>query len=219
MSIEAIVDEIRSMALPELKDLSESLTEQIHVAEVAASASEELDKIVRNRSESRGLRVGDPWVRPTEALEAYPTEAVVTHNGKTWRNLTPANVWEPGVSGWREISPEDAVPPNYVPPTGAHDAYAKGDRVSYDGAVWRSSIDGNVWSPDELVRSWTREVILGNTPDESSGSVPEWTQPTGSHDAYSIGDQVIFSGKTYSSTIDGNSWSPSDYPPGWDLVS
>ena len=40
-------------------------------------------------------------------------------------------------------------------------------------------------------------------------------QPTGSHDAYNIGDMVIFEDKVYESVIDGNTWSPTDYPQGW----
>ena len=45
---------------------------------------------------------GEPWVQPTGAHNAYPLGITVTHVGKTWESLTPANVWEPGVSGWRE---------------------------------------------------------------------------------------------------------------------
>lgn len=43
---------------------------------------------------------GAAWVQPTGAHNAYPLGATVTHNGKTWANLTPANIWEPGVYGW-----------------------------------------------------------------------------------------------------------------------
>jgi chitodextrinase len=38
--------------------------------------------------------------------------------------------------------------PESVQPTGAHDAYNKGDRVSYSGKHWESTVDGNVWAPD-----------------------------------------------------------------------
>ena len=40
-------------------------------------------------------------------------------------------------------------------PTGAHDAYAKGDRVTFGGKVWESTIDGNVWSPAVYPAGWT----------------------------------------------------------------
>ena len=46
-----------------------------------------------------------------------------------------------------EPEPSEDVP-DWVQPTGAHDAYQKGDRVRYNGNVYESLIDGNVWSPD-----------------------------------------------------------------------
>ena len=49
------------------------------------------------------------------------------------------------------------------------------------------------------------------------GVIPEWVQPTGGHDAYKKGDLVLFEGKTYKSLIDANTYSPTDYPDGWEL--
>ena len=37
--------------------------------------------------------------------------------------------------------------PDWVQPTGAHDAYNKGDKVAYDGKHWVSTADANVWQP------------------------------------------------------------------------
>ena len=48
--------------------------------------------------------------------------------------------------------------------------------------------------------------------------IPEWVQPTGAHDAYGIGDKVIFEGVIYESLIDSNTWSPTAYPGGWKTV-
>ena len=42
----------------------------------------------------------------------------------------------------------------FVQPTGAHDAYNMGDRVSYNGKVYESVINGNVWSPDVYPDGW-----------------------------------------------------------------
>jgi hypothetical protein len=46
----------------------------------------------------------------------------------------------------------------------------------------------------------------------------EWVQPLGASDAYNIGDVVSYNGVLYKSTIDGNVWSPADYPAGWEVV-
>ena len=95
---------------------------------------------------------GQPWVQPTGAHNAYPIDITATHVGKTWESLTPANVWEPGVSGWREKVAQGY--PAWVQPTGAHDAYDKEDRVSFDGGNYESVIDGNVWSPSAYPAGW-----------------------------------------------------------------
>lgn len=44
------------------------------------------------------------WVQPTGAHDAYNTGDKVTHNGKTWVSTMDANVYEPGVYGWSEVT-------------------------------------------------------------------------------------------------------------------
>lgn len=44
------------------------------------------------------------WIQPTGAHDAYDKDAVVSHNGKHWKNTIDANVYEPGAYGWEEIS-------------------------------------------------------------------------------------------------------------------
>lgn len=44
------------------------------------------------------------WVQPTGATDAYPIGARVAHLGKNWQSNTAANVWEPGVFGWDELT-------------------------------------------------------------------------------------------------------------------
>lgn len=42
----------------------------------------------------------------------------------------------------------------FVQPTGAHDAYNKGDKVVFEGKTYVSAIDGNVWSPLVYPNAW-----------------------------------------------------------------
>lgn len=39
-------------------------------------------------------------------------------------------------------------------PTGAHDAYKKGDKVLFNGRIYKSKIDSNTFSPDQYVDGW-----------------------------------------------------------------
>lgn len=100
------------------------------------------------------------WGQPTGAHDAYSKEAVVSHNGKLWKSMIDANVWAPGVSGWREAalmppSGEAPAPPAWVQPTGGHDAYQVGDRVTHNGQTWTNTTANNVWEPG--VYGWTAD--------------------------------------------------------------
>lgn len=53
----------------------------------------------------------------------------------------------------REGDPGDEWP-EFVQPTGAHDAYAKGAKVTYKGAHYESLIDANVYSPEAYPAGW-----------------------------------------------------------------
>lgn len=50
--------------------------------------------------------------------------------------------------------PEQEQPPAFVQPTGGHDAYKTGDRVLYNGKVYESTINSNVWAPDAYPKGW-----------------------------------------------------------------
>lgn len=66
-----------------------------------------------------------------EVIQAHTTQA-------DWE---PPNVPALFKRVWTEEYPE------WVQPTGAHDAYAKGAKVSHNGKKWVSTADANVWEP------------------------------------------------------------------------
>lgn len=120
--------------------------------------------------------------------------------------------------------------PLWAQPSGAHDAYNAGDIVNYNGTLYQSTINGNVWSPDVYPAGWTvyeaatepEEPEPEPEPDpdpEEPTTYPEWVQPTGAHDAYNTGDIVNYNGTLYKSVIDGNVWSPEAYPQGWEVYN
>ena len=53
-----------------------------------------------------------------------------------------------------EPGPTPEEYPEWVQPTGAHDAYNTGDKVTYNGKHYQSTMDGNVWSPDSYPQGW-----------------------------------------------------------------
>lgn len=58
------------------------------------------------------------------------------------------------VSLYKKIGVTDDGYPEWVQPLGATDAYSTGDVVSYNGSLYVSTIDGNVWSPDAYPQGW-----------------------------------------------------------------
>lgn len=60
---------------------------------------------------------------------------------------TTQNDWTPDITPalYTKISVEEF--PQWVQPTGAQDAYKKGDKVTYDNKHWISTADNNVWQP------------------------------------------------------------------------
>lgn len=66
------------------------------------------------------------------------------------------------------------------------------------------------WQPDETASLY--EPIGLN-----EAGYPVWSKPSGAHDAYNAGDVVEYDGQLYKSVIDGNVYSPDEYPAGWEL--
>ena len=97
----------------------------------------------------------------------------------------------------------------------AQERVIKGDTRTWGGVTYKC-IQGhttlNGWEPNKTPTLW-KEV------PEESGEVEEWVRPTGAHDVYNTGDRVLFEGSTYESSIDNNSWSPTEYPQGWTEIS
>lgn len=48
--------------------------------------------------------------------------------------------------------------PEFVQPTGAHDAYKKGDKVTFEGKHYISLIDANVYSPTAYPAGWQEQT-------------------------------------------------------------
>ena len=64
--------------------------------------------------------------------------------------------WTPDATAsiYTAIGLDDSGYPVWSQPTGAHDAYNKGDIVNYNGTLYQSMIDGNSYSPDAYPAGW-----------------------------------------------------------------
>ena len=93
--------------------------------------------------------------------------------------------------------------------------YKINDRVRYEGTLYKclnSHTSQSTWSPADAHSLWVRV-------DDPGDEWPEWIQPLGSTDAYSLGAKVSHDGKHWISDYDNNVWEPGVF--GWseELIS
>ena len=93
-----------------------------------------------------------------ETDKAYAVGDRVKYNELLYRCVqahTSQADWTPDVvpALWVRTSTEEW--PEWIQPTGAHDAYNQGDKVSHNEKHWVSDIDANVYEPG--VYGWTEQ--------------------------------------------------------------
>lgn len=91
------------------------------------------------------------------------------------------------------------------------DIFAYGENEVGDAQLYQVLQDHTSsaeWTPDTAVSLYKKIGV-------AESGYPEWVQPLGATDAYNTGDIVSFNGVLKKSTVDGNVWSPADYPQGW----
>lgn len=89
---------------------------------------------------------------------AYTVDALRQYEGQLYKCIqahTSQDDWTPdvAVSLWVKAYDPSIEFPEWVQPTGAHDAYAMGAKVSHNGKNWVSDIDANTYEPS--VYGWS----------------------------------------------------------------
>lgn len=92
---------------------------------------------------------------------AYTLNDIRQYNGLLYRCVqahTSQATWTPeaAASLWTRIADPAQEWPEWIQPTGAHNAYAKGAKVTHAGKRWVSDVDANVWEPG--VYGWTEQA-------------------------------------------------------------
>ena len=100
----------------------------------------------------------DEW--SAESVE-YVSGDIRQYNGLLYRCVqahTSQATWTPeaAASLWTRIADPAQEWPEWIQPTGAHNAYAQGAKVSHNGKHWISDVDANVWEPG--VYGWTEQT-------------------------------------------------------------
>lgn len=107
---------------------------------------EQLSATLDDETALTGVELFPAWTTG----KAYVTGDRVQYNGTLYKCVqahTSQADWTPDATPalWVAVSLEEY--PAWVQPTGAHDAYAAGDKVSHNGKRWTSTVDSNTWEP------------------------------------------------------------------------
>ena len=97
------------------------------------------------------------WV----VAHAYVVGERLQYNGVLYRVVqahTSQADWTPDITPALFVVVSLDAWPEFVQPTGAHDAYNKGDKVTFDGKHYISLIDGNVYSPAAYPAGWQEQA-------------------------------------------------------------
>lgn len=146
--------------LPEVVDYVAGLSGfKSKYPEAAAAYAEAKAEQTASESEMDVLQEDDWFNRLGEEVVAGDE---VTHLGVTYQVIQPHTLsacWVPGqVPALYKVKPAPGEEwPEFVQPTGAHDAYNKGDKVTYKGEHYISLIDANVWAPDTYPAGWEKQ--------------------------------------------------------------
>lgn len=118
------------------------------------------------------------------------------------------------------LSDEEALEvSNVYPPYVVGKSYKAGERFTYGTnavgdaqlySVVQAHTSSAEWTPDSTPALYTP---IGLT----SEGYPVWSRPTGAHDAYNKDDIVEYNETLYKSLMDGNIYSPEEYPQGWEI--
>lgn len=122
-------------------------------------------KLLRNLIEQLAITLDDATALtgielfPTWGLISYSIGDRVQYNGTLYKCIqahTAQSDWTPDATPalWIVVTVEEW--PEWVQPTGAQDAYAKGSKVIHNGKKWISSYDANVWEPG--VYGWEEQT-------------------------------------------------------------
>ena len=150
----------------------------------------------------------------TMTVSLYNSHSNGKAQGNWWIDISGSNISiDPGFTGATVSETEE----DGGPPTLSSDGSLKSLYFNYQVADPRQNLNPEDWGGSNFATETTTSETSSEE-DEETTSYPEWVQPTGAHDCYNIGDQVLYNGTVYESLINGNSWSPDAYPAGWQEI-
>ena len=148
----------------ELADLLAKIDTEWVLSALTDGEREQLIELAREKADPAQSYA--PMEKRIEALELSIAElkATIEANGRGMAALKEAveKLGEQVVVPEPGPEPADAWP-DYIQPTGAHDAYKVGDKITWSGKRWTCKMDACVWDPGAYPAGWE---YAGDAPAE-----------------------------------------------------
>lgn len=137
---------VDTLTLQEWEEVAWNLEAYQEWKDESSAALDEVLAILTDEQAEQVPQVFPEW----EVNKAYAVGNRVRYKDILYRCVqahTSQDDWTPDLtpSLWVRTSTEDI--PEWVQPTGAHDAYNTGDRVKHNGKIWICDIDANAYEP------------------------------------------------------------------------
>lgn len=125
----------------ELRDILYKINKMWIEAQISEEEKTELDELARENAKAE-----NSYASLQEQVDTIFTEIELIHNR--------LDILE----GTEEPTEPVEEYPEYVQPTGAHDCYNTGAKITFKGERYTCLIDGCVWSPEEYPQGWKKEA-------------------------------------------------------------
>ncbi len=109
----------------------------------------------QNNKSSKDRPKPKAWAQPKHDTDGYKYGNLVIYKGVTYKSVVPQNLWAPDVARnyWEVVS---GTPPilEWNSPKGIFDCYHKDNRVKFEGKIYKSLNNSNMWSPKTFPTGW-----------------------------------------------------------------
>ena len=141
----------------ELKDFLEKINIMYIESEITKEQKDELDNLARTNANPENSYAPLQKQIDNLYLELNTLKSTVEANAQGMSALKETVEKLGGTITEPEI-PVTEEYPEYKQPTGAHDAYKVGDKITFEGKKYTCILDNCVWSPTEYPSAW-QEIV------------------------------------------------------------
>ena len=141
----------------ELKDILHKINQMYIESELAEEEKTELEELARTNANPENSYAPLQKQIDNLYLELNTLKSTVEANAQGMSALKEAVEKLGGTITEPEI-PVTEEYPEYKQPTGAHDAYKVGDKITFKGEKYECIYEKCVWSPEEYPSAWKKIV-------------------------------------------------------------